>query len=92
VLGVQKKAWLRGSRSRQDGRRRGSSGGGGATWGGKSRPARGREGGGQGVGGHVAQLRARVGAAGAQHMAGEAAAVHRAEKQRRRGLEVDEGD
>jgi hypothetical protein len=37
---------------------RGSSGGGGATWGGRSRPARGREGGGQGVGGHMARLRA----------------------------------
>jgi hypothetical protein len=33
-----------------------------------------------------------AGAAGARHMAGEAAAVRWAEKQRRRGLEVDEGD
>jgi hypothetical protein len=37
---------------------RGGSGGGGATWRGGSRPARVREGGGQAVGGHVAQLRA----------------------------------
>jgi hypothetical protein len=33
-----------------------------------------------------------AGAVGARDMAGETAAVHRAEKQRRRGLEVDEGD
>jgi hypothetical protein len=33
-----------------------------------------------------------TGAAGARHMVSEAAAVLRAEKQRRRGLEVDEGD
>jgi hypothetical protein len=33
-----------------------------------------------------------AGAAGARHMASEAAVVRRAEKQRRRGLEVDEGD
>jgi hypothetical protein len=71
---------------------RGGSGGGGATWRGGSRPARGREGGGQGVGGHMAQLRVRAGAAGARHMAGVAAAGRRAEQQRRRGLEVDEGD
>jgi hypothetical protein len=40
---------------------RGGSGGGGVTWRGKSRLAQGREGGGQGVGGHVAQLRAARG-------------------------------
>jgi hypothetical protein len=33
-----------------------------------------------------------AGAAGARHMASEAAAVRRAEKQRRRGLKVDEED
>jgi hypothetical protein len=33
-----------------------------------------------------------AGAAGARHMAGVAAAGRRAEKQRRRGLEVDEWD
>jgi hypothetical protein len=40
---------------------RGVSGGGSATCGGRSRPARGREGGGQGTGGHVARLRAARG-------------------------------
>jgi hypothetical protein len=66
----------------------GSSGGGGATWRGRSMPARGQEGGGQGAGGHVARGKA----AGAWHRAGEAAAVRWVEKQRRRRLEVDEGD
>jgi hypothetical protein len=33
-----------------------------------------------------------AGAMGVQHMAGVAAAGRRAKKQRRRGLEVDEGD
>jgi hypothetical protein len=33
-----------------------------------------------------------AGAADARHMAGNAVAVRQAEKQRRRGLEVDEGD
>jgi hypothetical protein len=36
---------------------RGGSGGGGTTWRGRERPARGREGDGQGTGGHVAWLR-----------------------------------
>jgi hypothetical protein len=37
---------------------RGGSSGGGATWRGREKPAQGREGGGQGAGGHVARLRA----------------------------------
>jgi hypothetical protein len=50
-----------GARAGDAGGTRGGSSGGGATWRGRSRPARGREGGGQGVGGYVAQLRAARG-------------------------------
>jgi hypothetical protein len=61
VLGVQKKAWLRGSRSWQAGGRRGGSGGGGATWRGRSRPARAGEAAARVLGRHVARLRAAQG-------------------------------
>jgi hypothetical protein len=69
---------------------RGGSGDGGAMWRGRSRPAQGREGGGQGVGGHVAQLRAARG----QWVHGTWPAKRRwCVRQRNRGggVEVDEG-
>jgi hypothetical protein len=58
VLGVQKKAWLCGSRSWQAGGKHGGSGGGGTTWRGRSRPARAREAAAWVLGRHVARLRA----------------------------------
>jgi hypothetical protein len=61
VLGVQKKAWLHWSRSWQAGGRRGGSGGGGATWRGRSTPARAGEAAARVLGLHVAWLRAARG-------------------------------
>jgi hypothetical protein len=61
VLRVQKKAWLHGSRSWQAGGRCGGSGGGGATWRGRSRPARAGEAAARVLGRHVARLRAAWG-------------------------------
>jgi hypothetical protein len=61
VLGVQKKAWLHGSRSWQAGGRRGGSGGGGARWRGRSRPAWAGEATARVLGRHVARLRAARG-------------------------------
>jgi hypothetical protein len=61
VLRVQKKMWLRGSRSWQAGGRRGGSSGGSATWRGRSRPARAGEAVARALGRHVARLRAARG-------------------------------
>jgi hypothetical protein len=69
---------------------RGGSGGGGATWRGGSRPARGREGGRQGAGGHVAQLKAARG----RWVRGTWPAKRRrgiGRETEEEGLEVDEG-
>jgi hypothetical protein len=91
VLGVQKKVWLRGSRSWQAGGRRGGSGGGGATWRGRSRLARAGEAAARVLGRLVARLRAARGRPVRGTWPARAAG-RRAEKQRSRGLEVDEGD
>jgi hypothetical protein len=63
---------------------RGGSGGGGATWRGSKRPARGREGGGQGAGGHVAWLRAARGRPVRGTWPARAAG-HRADRKQSRG-------
>jgi hypothetical protein len=72
----------------------GGSGDGGATWREQERPARAGEAAARAPGQHVARFRAAR-AAGARHMAGEAVAERRAERnraeQRKGGLKVDEG-
>jgi hypothetical protein len=71
---------------------RGGSGDGGATWRGRERPARCREGGGQGAGGHVARLRAARGRPVHSTWPARAAGVGRRENRepraggRRRGI------
>jgi hypothetical protein len=67
----------------------GGSGGSGASWRGREGPTRGLEGGGQGVGGHVAWLRAVRGRPVRGTWPARAAGS-RAEKTESRGLEVHE--
>ncbi|XP_025822300.1 keratin, type II cytoskeletal 2 epidermal-like [Panicum hallii] len=91
VLGVQKKAWSCGSRCWHAGGMRGGSGSGGAMWGGRVGSSAGWGATTWVLGRHGTE-ESGAGTAGARHMAGEGGGGWAQRKQRRRELEVDNGD
>jgi hypothetical protein len=90
MLGVQKKAWSRGSRCWQAGGMRGGSGGDGATWKSEGRASAGWGAAAQVLGRHMARGKAARGQQVLGTWPARAAGSGR-EENRGGGLEVDEG-